>query len=165
MRVGLWILASCGIVSLILSVGLAEDNPFADSGFSFGNSSTRPSEPKTTSRFFSPNDSSGDRLIESESSAVKNAADIDAVPRSVTTGMRTPSRYTRLRRASFDGKNSSADKTRLSPTDRNYLRNLFSAGRPTAVATPLTFDRHDVFGCSRITLPSRRTRRVGSASN
>jgi uncharacterized repeat protein (TIGR01451 family) len=53
----------------------------------------------------------------------------------MTTGMQTPSRYTRLRGISFDGKQSSADKTRRTAADRNYLRKLFAAGRPATVTT------------------------------
>ena len=135
MRFGKWFLSACGILGLILSVGVAQE-------FSLGENDTSTNKPgvaqtgsSVPSRFYSRHgvDHTVDDIVgKARQTGSVTPAEAQVIP--AAKPVATPSRYTRSRRFPFDDQKSTINNQNgVQKTRRSYLDKLFRGAVPAAV--------------------------------
>jgi uncharacterized repeat protein (TIGR01451 family) len=133
MRFGKWFLSACGILGLILSVGVAQEFPFGENGVSSTKPGVGQSSAVVPSRYYSRrgSDRAADDIVGKANQSGLVAPTSGQVPPAVGS-VDAPTRYTRSRRFPFDDQKSTTGRQSVNRQEQSYLDKLFRGVRPLA---------------------------------
>jgi uncharacterized repeat protein (TIGR01451 family) len=159
MRFGKWFLSACGILGLILSVGVAQEFSLGENNTSTARPGVAQSGSSVPSRFYSRHgvDRTVDDIVgKARQTGSVTPAEAQALP--AAKPVATPSRYTRSRRFPFeDRKPVSGGKVGERKQKQGYLDKLFRGAVPSSVRKSPSSSTPDIPNLDKAPHPLRRT--------